>query len=329
PKPPYPPATQPVGLLPSPTPDIPVCAVLLSLFFLAGATHLLLFRRHLARAGQRFIFSLLLMGFCITRIAALSLRIVWARNQTNANIALAATVFTAAGVLLLFIVNLILTVRVVRGMHPALGWSRGVWWGFRGVIASVVACLIMVVVCSVHTLFTLDVATRLRERQVLLFAGVYMSVLAFVPVVVLGVASVVANRGPHPSETFGKGRMGTKVALVMGMSALLTLGAGFRCGTNFAAKPIGQVEWFHSRAAFYCFNFAIELVVVYTYAIFRFEQRFHVPAGSSAPGHYTAGGPPTEEDSEKRGDGMNSLEAGSGGSAITDGGVKNVGQSSV
>jgi len=203
-----------------------------------------------------------------------------------------------------------------------VGWSKGVWWGFRGLIGSVVACLIMVVVCSVHSMFTLNVATRLRERQVLLFAGVYMSVLAFLPVVVLGVASLVANSGPHASETFGRGQMRTKVALVMATSTILTLGAGFRCGTNFGATPVGQVEWFHSRAAFYCFNFAIELIVVYTYAIFRFEQRFHVPECSSAPGHYTAGGPLKEEDGEKGADGMNSLEAGSGGSAITDGGIK-------
>jgi hypothetical protein len=227
------------------------------------------------------------MGFCITRIAATSLRIVWARNPTDANIALAATILVAAGVILLFIVNLILSMRIVKALQPAVGWSKGAWWGFRGLIGSVVACLIMVVTCSVHSMFTLDVGVRQKERNVTLFASVYMTVLAFVPAVAVTLAWVLPNRGPYPSEAFGKGRMGTKVALVAFTSIILTLGAGFRSGVNFAAKPIGQVEWYHSRAAFYCFNFAIELLVVYTYAIFRFEQRFFVPAGCSKPGDYS------------------------------------------
>ncbi len=245
------------------------------------------------------------MGFCYARIATLSLRIVWAKNPTNASIALAATVLTGAGVLLLFIVNLIMVVRVVRAAHPAVGWSRAVWWGFRGLVASVVACLIMVVVCSVHSMFTLDVDARLRERQVMLFATVFMTVLAFIPAVVVVVAWAVPNRSVQfPREEFGMGKLETKMALIAFTSVLLTLGAGFRSGVNFASK-VGQVEWFHSRAAFYCFNFAIELIVVYTYAIFRFEKRFFVPPGSKGPGDYSRsrvedGGSATTEDTRTK-----------------------------
>lgn len=275
-----------MGGVPAVTPDIPASAVLLALFAVGALTHITLFRLSLRR-GRKFIFSLLLMGFCFTRIAALSLRIVWARNPTNANIALAANILVAAGVIILFIVNLILTLRIVKALHPAVGWSKGAYWGFRGLIGSVVACLIMVVTCTVHTMFTLDMDARQKERKVTLFATVYMTVLAFLPAVVVTLAKVLPNRGPYPSETFGKGRMGTKVALVAFTSTILTLGAGFRCGVNFAAKPIGVVEWYHSRAAFYCFNFMIEIIVVYTYAFFRFEQRFYVPAGTSKPGDYS------------------------------------------
>ncbi|KAG7286810.1 hypothetical protein NEMBOFW57_009127 [Staphylotrichum longicolle] len=188
-----------MGGVPAVTPDIPVSAVLLALFALGAITHITLFRLSLRR-GRKFIFSLLLMGFCFTRIAALSLRIVWARNPTNANIALAANILVAAGVIILFIVNLIFTSCFVV-----------VWW-------SVVACT-----CS---MFTLDMDARQKERKVTLFA----------------------------------------------------------CGVNFAAKPIGVVEWYHSRAAFYCFNFMIEIIVVYVYLV---EQRFYVPKGTSKPGDYS------------------------------------------
>jgi hypothetical protein len=188
---------------------------------------------------------------------------------------------------MLFIINLVLTRRVVRALHPGFGWAKGVTTGFKVLLGSVVSVLIMVVVCSVHSVFTLDLAAKGRERQVLLFAGVYLMVVAFLPTVGMVVAKVVPNRGPHKAEGFGKGGMGTKMALLLFTSLVLTLGAGFRAGVNFAAKPATQPQWYHSRPAFYCFNFAIELVVVYTYAIFRFDQKFYVPEGSSAPGHYS------------------------------------------
>lgn len=188
---------------------------------------------------------------------------------------------------MLFIINLVLARRVVRALHPGFGWAKGVATGFTVLLASVASVLIMVVVCTVHSVLTLDLAAKARERQVLLFAGVYLMVVAFIPAVGMVVAKVVPNRGPYKAEGFGKGRMGTKMALLLFTSAVLTLGAGFRAGVNFTAKPASQPQWYHSRPAFYCFNFAIELVVVYAYVILRFDQIFYVSEGSSAPGHYS------------------------------------------
>jgi hypothetical protein len=245
-----------------------------------------IFLHNRIRRNHRFPFSFLLAIFCLTRIAALSLRIAWSRNLTNVNVAIAAGVFTAAGVLILYVVNIFLTVRLVRGCVPRVGWGKGVYWGLRGLLASVVGTLVMVVVCSVHSLFTLDTAVRGRERLVLLFAGVYMTCLAVLPAVVVGVLWLL--RGRWETEEFGTGRMRTKMVLLVFTSLVLTLGAGFRCGVNFAARPVTQPAWYHSRPPFYCFNFVIELVVVYTYAIVRFDRRFHVPGGSSGPGDYSA-----------------------------------------
>ena len=86
--------------------------------------------------------------------------------------------------------------------------------------------------------------------------------------------------------------MAGKIALLVGASLLLTVGAGFRAGVNLAvaASPVREPQWYHSKPAFYCFNFGIELVVVWAYAVFRFDRRFHVPEGSSAPGHYSGNG---------------------------------------
>jgi preprotein translocase subunit YajC len=266
--------------------------VLIALFVLAGASHMFLFVRNNNRKPRRhkFVFSALLFGFCVTRVAALSVRIAWARDSANARLALAATVLTSAGVLLLFIVNIILTVRVVRATHPLVGWSKPVDWGLRVLIFTVVGVLVMVVFSSVHQLFTLNMVIRRRERDVMLFAGVYMAVVAVVPLVVMGLVRVLPRKGPYAAENFGKGSMATKMVLLAFTSTLLTLGAGFRAAVNFEAKPVSDPQWYHSRPAFYCFNFVIEITVVYTYLLVRFDQRFYVPDGSSKPGDYSRTG---------------------------------------
>lgn len=276
-----------LGGIPSPIPDIPVSAVLLALFAIGGATHLTIFLRNKRRGPEHhFFFSFLLFVFPVTRIVALSLRMAWARVPGDADVALAATVFTAAGVLILFIVNLIMARRVVRALHPRLGRHPVPTRAFAALIATVVAVLIMVVVCTVHSNVGNPSPSALaRERDVLRFAGVYMTVLALLPAVAVVLASVVPNSGTQPPEPLGTekgGPMWAKVALLISTSLLLTLGAGFRIGVNFAAKPVGQEQWYHSKAAFYCFNFVLDLIVVYAYAIFRFDRMFHIPPSVEA-----------------------------------------------
>ncbi|KAK3291501.1 uncharacterized protein B0H64DRAFT_469243 [Chaetomium fimeti] len=315
-QPPYPPSGASLGGIPTTLPDIPIAAVFLALFACSAATHLTIFLRNKRRGpSHRFLFSFLLFIFSTLRVIALSLRIAWSQAPRNASLALAAAVFTAAGVMILFVVNLVLGRRVVRALHPKVGWHKAMKVGVGLLLGSVIGMLVMVVVCTVHSMFTLDAVARRRERDVVLFAGVYVTVIAFLPAVMVALAWLVPNRGVHRPEGFGKGGMGAKVLLLLGASVVLTLGAGFRAGVSFAVKPVGQEQWYHSKAAFYCFNFVIELLVVYSYAIFRFDRRFHVPEGSSAPGHYSGRG--HAEGAEEPGFGLNAAEESAGDSNIT------------
>jgi len=247
------------------------------------------------RRDHKFLLSFLLFAFCMARCLALVMRIVWAAKPTNVDIAIAANVFTAAGVLILFIVNLILAGRLLRAYQPNLGWRRAVRWSFRFLYFSVVALLVMVITASVYSFFTIEPTPRRQTRDVQRFAATYLAVLAFLPIPIVLFALLWPRS--HPIDKFGHGRLRTKAALVLFTSTLLALGAGFRAGTTFDVRPANQPAWFHHRAAYYCFNFVIELVVVYTYALMRFDRRFHVPDGSSGPGHYgTARKPSTFSD---------------------------------
>ncbi|KAK3317002.1 hypothetical protein B0H66DRAFT_562606 [Apodospora peruviana] len=283
PGPPYLPQVAQLGGIPSIIPDVPISVLLLALFIGGAVTHMTVFQVN-RRRERKFVFSALLFGFCMARITALTMRIVWATHQTNINVAIAANVFTAAGVLLLFVVNLLFAQRIVRAYHPSFGWHRTVSWVFRGVVASIVALLIMLVITSVHSFFTLDPGARQKERNVQLFAGTYLATLAFLPTPIVITAALLPR--DNQVEKFGTGRLRTKLALLLTTSFLLSLGAGFRIGVNFAPRSLHNPAWYHSKACYYCFNFVIELIVVYLYAGARFDKRFHVPNGADGPGKY-------------------------------------------
>jgi hypothetical protein len=266
--------------------DDPICAVLLLLFIAAAATHMVIFKINLSR-DHKFVFSALLFGFCMARILTLVLRIVWASQPRSVNMAIAAGIFVQAGVLLLFIVNLIFAQRIIRSYHPRLGWSRGLAWTFRFLYLCVAADLIMVITATVVSFFTLDQDTRRMTRDIQLFAGTFLALLSFLPIPMTLLAVVAPRTIPRP-EKFGQGRQRTRIWLLLFTSALLALGAGFRIGVSYTApRPAANPAWYHSKACFYCFNFVIELVVVYVYAVARFDRRYHVPDGSSGPGHYS------------------------------------------
>src|SRR5262249_15421715 len=108
----------------------------------------------------------------------LVMRIAFAASSSNANLAVASGVFTAAGVILLFLVNLFFALRLLRGYHPSLGWHPVVAIVSRFVLFSLVAVLIMVVVATVYSFFTLEPGPRASARDVQRFSGAYTTFLA-------------------------------------------------------------------------------------------------------------------------------------------------------
>ncbi|PKS05888.1 hypothetical protein jhhlp_007719 [Lomentospora prolificans] len=286
--PPYLPPVAILGGQPTPSIDDPICGVLLVFFIAAAVFNMTVLQINLRR-DHKFILSGLTFGFCMARIVTLIMRIVWASRPTNVRIGIASTIFNAAGVLLLFIINLIFTQRLVRAYHPHFGWHKATTMVFRFFFFSVIALLIMVITATVLSFYTLDRNRLDICRKIQLFAGTYLAVLAFLPI------PIVLTAWAWPRKTkidkFGEGRFRTKVLLVLFTATLLSFGAGFRIGGSYDARPKTAPGWFHHRAAYYCVNFVIELIVVYTYSLMRFDKRFHIPNGSSAPGHYTNGVP--------------------------------------
>jgi hypothetical protein len=214
------------------------------------------------------------------------MRIVWACYPTDIQVAIAAQIFVTAGVVLLFIINLIFAQRIVRAAHPNFGWHKAFSKGFIAIYVLIVLILIMLITVTVQSFYTLNTNTRRIDRDIQLAGQTFYMVVAFLPfpMVILGLIVPRKTR----VEKFGTGRWRSKVKILLASTFLLCLGAAFRTGTNFRTpRPRADPAWYQSKACFYIFNLGVEIIVIYLYIIVRVDRRFHVPNGSNQAGDYS------------------------------------------
>ncbi|KAL3427417.1 hypothetical protein PVAG01_00926 [Phlyctema vagabunda] len=283
---PYLPPTAGLGGRPNKSVDVPITSVFLVLFICGAVTHMTIFQMN-KRRGHKFILNGLMFGFCMARTVACTMRLVWATHLHNVRIAIAAQIFVAAAVVLLWIVNLIFAQRIVRAQHSYFAWQK--WFGLviKLLIVTIILGIAAVITCVIQSFYTLDKNILRIDLDVQHVVTTYFAFIAFLPLPLLALRLVLPRK--VPTEKFGEGRMKTKIALLIFTSTILTLGAAFRSGIGYVPRPASNPAWYHSKACFYLFNFTIEITVVFLYAVFRVDKRFHVPNGSKAPGDYSKG----------------------------------------
>lgn len=227
----------------------------------------------------------------MARIVTSTLRISSTTLPRNLNLAIASSIFTAAGTLLLFIVNLLFAQRILRSLHPSFGWRRPVSWAFKALYMLIAATIIMVITVVVQGFFTLDPETRSIGRSIQLYGSTFFAVASLLPIPIT-LAAVAAHhfRRPgndkldtHHTEPLGAGPLRTKAALVLTASLLLSIAATYKCAVGWF-DPVPRTRPMpdrFSKAAFYVVNFGVEVLVVYLYALGRVDRRFWVPNGAS------------------------------------------------
>ncbi|MCJ1485089.1 hypothetical protein MMC06_005262 [Schaereria dolodes] len=236
-------------------------------------------------------------GFCMARTTTCVLRIVWATRPTSIPIAIAAQVFVAAGVVLLFIINIIFAQRIVRASHPRSGWHPLFSRFFQAVYVLIVVTLLMLITVVVQSFYTLNSNTRRIDHDIQLYGQTFYAVVSFLPVVLVIGGLVVPRR--TRVEKFGSGRFRTKIAILLVASVLLCLGASFRVGINYKTpRPRDDPAGYQSKACFYIFNFTVEIIVIWLYFIVRVDRRFFIPNGSKGPGDYAGTNLPDAEDKD-------------------------------
>jgi heme exporter protein D len=265
--------------------------VFLFLFVVLAAVHMIILQVNLKRS-HKFLASGALFGFCMARITTCVIRLVWSTHTNSIPIAIAANVFVNAGIIIIIIINIIFAQRIMRASNPALGWHKLTGYVFLAYYVSIVLLLVALITSVVQQLYTLDDNIRRIDHDLQLVGSTYFAVAAFMPIILVVIGVVLPkyrrNSAARHVEKFGSGRFRTKVRILLLSSALITLGAAFRAGTAYVPRPVQDPAWYHSKACFYTFNFAIEIVVLVLYAAIRVDRRFHVLNGANAPGDYSA-----------------------------------------
>jgi hypothetical protein len=278
-----------LGGSPTTTLDDPITSIFLVLFIIGAAIHMTILQVN-QRRGKKFIMSGMLFGFCMARTVACTMRLVWSTHPHNISVAIAAQIFVSAGVLLLFIVNLIFAQRILRASHPHWAWAKWLSVAFKVYYASIVVMLVALITGTVQSFYTLSHNTRRIDRDIQLVGATYFAVAAFLPIPLVFLRVLLPKKVEHVDK-FGEGRFRTKIGVLLFTSFILTLGAAFRAGTAYVPRPRNDPAWYHSKACFYLFDFTIEIIVVYFYAAIRVDKRFHIPNKAHGPGSYSGSQP--------------------------------------
>lgn len=275
-------------------------AVFMALYLAFAATNMTMLQRNQKRTHK---FPILgpIFGFCMARNMTCIMRIVWAAKPNDVQIAMTAQILNNAGILIIYIVNLLFAQRILRAMQPEIGWNPILSRVFQLYYVLIGAMLVMVITATVITYYTLDMQTKLACADCLKVAITFLFFITLSPLILLALAFLLpSNR--NSEETFGTGAMRTKALVVLLSACLTIIIAGFKVGTTFETpRPLSDPAWYDSKAAFYCFGFTLEILILCLFQIARVDRLFHVPDGSGAVKSYAAAGQGGKEMEESRG----------------------------
>ncbi|ESZ91706.1 hypothetical protein SBOR_7901 [Sclerotinia borealis F-4128] len=296
---PFSPVAAILGGIPNKNVDVPITAVFLVLFAVGAASH---FIRHEVnkKRGHKFIISDMIFDFCMVRNITCIMRIVWAFHPTNNSIVVAALIFENAGVVVLFAVNIIFTQRILRAIHPHIGWNPIVSKVFLAILISVPLIIFWNIISLTTSFFTLNPRSLEITKNLLLFGSCWTLFLSSFPAIFVTLSTSFPSS--TSVEKFGHGRFRMKCIILMLATGLLVTGAITRLLGAVIEKPISAPSHLFSKAVFYTTGFMLEILVVYGYLFLRVDLRFWVPNGVGSPA--AAGGPgsytvKTDEDEEK------------------------------
>ncbi|KJZ79343.1 hypothetical protein HIM_01494 [Hirsutella minnesotensis 3608] len=276
-----------LGGVPTPLPDVPITGVFLVLFAIGAYVHFSIYRSN-SKRGHKFLLSDLIFDFCLVRVATCILRIIWA-FITVREVIWMAVISQNAGAVIGFNVNLFFTQRIIRSMHPSVGWHPVSNYILYFFFASVPTIGLTDAITTIVSFYSAGNASQLQTTErILKFGASWTLALCLMPLVFLFLCVTIP--GPTP-ERFGTGRLRNKLMLLALSSSTLGVGAIIRLDAVFNPRLGFEGSALFSKPTLYIAGFTLELVTVAAYAYFRVDLLFHVPNGAKKRGDYEAGQP--------------------------------------
>ena len=187
--------------------------------------------------------------------------------------------------IVIFAVNLFFSQRLIRAMHPLIGWHPIFSYFSLFMILSVPAIIVTNIVSLTVSFFSVGKPEQLAATLTALKFGVsWATMLAGMPLIWIFLAS--AMPGPTP-ENFGTGDFRAKAALLVFSAATLMVGAVVRLATSVNPEGPEVKSRLFSKSVFYITGFLLEILTVAAYAVFRIDLIFHIPNGAKGPGDYS------------------------------------------
>ncbi|KAF3911902.1 hypothetical protein ABW21_db0204531 [Orbilia brochopaga] len=271
-----------IGGIPKKIPDFPASLVLAICFFAIAVTNIFIFRGNLSK-GHKFKLSIFMIGFSMSRVVTLSMRCAWSFHPTNENLAIANQVFNAAGVILLYVLNLMFCHRLFRARHPSVehGKRRKLFYGFFATIYTIIGCtFILVIVPTVWSFLTTNHSLQLKFITIRKVAVTIIFIVSFLPFIIVPITLLTPHRDVETQlglEKHYRGGFLMKGVIIIFAAFFLAFGAGFRLGIAFSPpRPGNNPAWYHSRAAYYITYFTFEYIVMLWFTIMRVDERFSV-----------------------------------------------------
>jgi hypothetical protein len=233
----------------------------------------------------------------MTLALAASFRIAWAAHPSNVHVAIATLVFTYAGVILFFIVNLALTQQVVHTQHPQLRRSSPLTFASLMLLFIIIGAVFGLIAGIVLEFYWPPEDTSALALRT--YGSATYATIAFIPIPIVIFSTLararrqtndkMAQSGDKPAH----GSMVAHVTIVVISASFLTLGAAYRLATLCLPPTSGDVPidtpWYFSRGSFYTFNFGIGLFVVLFWLILRVDEPILASDGATAFASYARG----------------------------------------
>lgn len=230
-----------------------------------------------------------MFGFAMARKGTMVLRIAWATRPNNGSVALAANIFTFLGVVVIYIVVLLLSLRVFRARQPRLGWKPWLSKGIKITYAVLLVLVLVVVPFTILNGFTKDPQLLKACTWIIRVGVLYFFLFNLIAPILYLLALFLPRPKDIEPENFGTGSMQAKLIILAVVIFFTVFISAFRLGVTWAhIRPLSQPAWYDTRAAFYTIELGFELIITFTLISVRFDRRFWVPNGSKRPGDYSS-----------------------------------------